>query len=132
MTLPNQQPRTTENQTTDESNPPLPVYNPYAEQSVYTQKAMSPCDTHGLTTHPGRGLGIAALAAAIGALLLSWIPVVNNLSVILGALGLLLATGSYLRASWAKGNKWWGVVSSVIAVTAMIIGVTLYPKWSVF
>lgn len=121
-----------ENQTTDESRPPRPAYNPYAEQGVYNQRALRPCDTHGITTHPGRGLGIAALAVAIVALLLSWIPLVNNLSVILGTIALLLAFGSLFQAGWAEGNRWWGIASCVIAVTAIFFGVTLYPLWSLW
>ncbi|WP_205163747.1 hypothetical protein [Arthrobacter roseus] len=99
---------------------------------MYNQRALRPCDTHGLTTHAGRGLGIAALVVALVALLLCWIPFVNNLSVILGAIAVLLAIGSLFQASWAKGNKWWGVLSFIIAVTAMIFGITLHPMWSAF
>lgn len=72
-------------------------------------------------TNAGKGLGIAALVIAIVALLLCWVPIVNNFAVFLGFVALILGVISLVIAAKRRGSKGMGIASSVIAIVAIVM-----------
>jgi hypothetical protein len=73
----------------------------------------------------GAGLAIASMVLGIVALLLSWIPIVNNLAAVLAVVGLGLGIPALLRARrgshGGKGLAITGLVTSVLAIALVIV-----------
>ena len=72
-------------------------------------------------TGAGKGLGIAALVVAIVALLLSWVPIINNFAAFLGFVSLALGIVSLVIAAKRHGGKGLGIAASVISVVAIVL-----------
>src|SRR6185312_12396464 len=72
-------------------------------------------------TTAGKGLGIAALVVAIVALLLCWVPIINNFAAFLGFVALVLGVISLVIAAKRNGSKGLGIASTVISVVAIVL-----------
>jgi hypothetical protein len=72
-------------------------------------------------SNAGRGLGVAALVIAIVALLLCWVPIVNNFAAFLGFVALVLGVFSVVIAAKRRGSKGMGIASSIIAIVAIVM-----------
>lgn len=72
-------------------------------------------------TSAGKGLGIAALVVAVVALLLCWVPIINNFAAFLGFAALVLGVVSLVIAAKRNGSKGLGIASAVIAVVAIVM-----------
>jgi hypothetical protein len=78
----------------------------------------------------GAGLAIASMVLGIIALLLSWVPIVNNLAAVLGVIGLGLGIPALLRARrgthGGKGVAITGLVTSAVAIALVIATQAFY------
>lgn len=72
-------------------------------------------------TTAGKGLGIAALIVAIVALLLCWVPIINNFAAFLGFVSLVLGVISLVIAAKRRGSKGLGIAATVISVVAIVM-----------
>lgn len=72
-------------------------------------------------SNAGKGLGVAALVIAIVALLLCWVPIVNNFAAFLGFVALILGVISLVVAAKRRGSKGMGIASSIIAIVAIVM-----------
>lgn len=72
-------------------------------------------------TSAGKGLGIAALVVAIVALVLCWVPIINNFAAFLGFVALVLGIISLVIAAKRNGSKGLGIASTIIAVVAIVL-----------
>jgi hypothetical protein len=78
----------------------------------------------------GAGLAIASMVLGIIALLLSWIPIINNLAAVLAVVGLGLGIPALLRARKGthegRGMAVAGLVTSVVAIVVVIATQAFY------
>jgi hypothetical protein len=72
-------------------------------------------------SNAGKGLGIAALIIAIVALLLCWVPIINNFAAFLGLVSLVLGVVSLVLAAKRNGTKGLGIASTVISIVAIVL-----------
>lgn len=72
-------------------------------------------------TTAGKGLGIAALIVAIVALLLCWVPIINNFAAFLGFVALVLGIISLVIAAKRRGSKGLGIASTIIAIISIVM-----------
>jgi hypothetical protein len=83
-------------------------------------------------TTKGAGLAIASMVLGIIALLLSWVPIVNNLAAILAVVGLGLGIPALIRArrgtAGGTGLAITGLVTSVLAIVIVIATQILFVK----
>jgi hypothetical protein len=83
-------------------------------------------------TKKGAGLAIASMVVGIIALLLSWIPVINNLAAILALVGLGLGIPALISArrgtAGGTGMAITGLVTSVLAIVLVIVTQLLFVK----
>jgi hypothetical protein len=83
-------------------------------------------------TKKGAGLAIASMVVGIIALLLSWIPIINNLAAILAVVGLGLGIPALIRArrgtAGGTGMAITGLVTSVLAIVLVIVTQLLFVK----
>lgn len=75
----------------------------------------------------GRGLAIAALVVSLVALLLSWVPIVNNLAAVLAVVGLGLAIGAIVGAV-RKGRPGKGMAIAAAAVSVVSVVVVVVTQ----
>ena len=80
----------------------------------------------------GAGLAIASMVLGIIALLLSWVPVINNLAAVLAVVGLGLGIPALLRArrgsAGGTGLAITGLVTSVVAIVLVIVTQVFYAS----
>ncbi|MGY1754667.1 DUF4190 domain-containing protein [Blastococcus sp. SYSU D01042] len=80
----------------------------------------------------GAGLAIASMVLGIIALLLSWIPIINNLAAVLAVVGLGLGIPAFLRARKGthegRGMAIAGLVTSVVALVVVIATQAFYSE----
>jgi hypothetical protein len=108
---------------------------PAPQQQPYGPPAYGP-PSYGPPAGPppkqGAGLAIASMVLGIIALLLSWIPIINNLAAILAVVGLGLGIPALIRARRGthngKGLAITGLVTSVIAIVLVILTQMLFVK----
>lgn len=78
----------------------------------------------------GSGLAIASMVLGIIALLLSWIPIVNNLAAVLAVVALGLGIPALLRArrgvAGGRGLAITGLVTSVVALVLVVVTQLLF------
>ena len=72
------------------------------------------------------GLAIAALVCGIIALLLSWIPVINFLSFILGLIAIVLGGVGIAKAKDGRGGKGLAIAGLVTGLLALLVGFLIY------
>ncbi|MGY1831833.1 DUF4190 domain-containing protein [Geodermatophilus sp. SYSU D01180] len=94
--------------------PYAPVQPPYAPQ----QK--------------GAGLAVASMVLGIIALLLSWVPIINNVAAVIAVVGLALGIPALLRARRGthrgKGLAITGLVTSVVAIAVVFATQAFYAS----
>jgi hypothetical protein len=94
--------------------PHAPVQPPYAPQKK------------------GAGLAVASMVLGIIALLLSWVPIVNNLAAVVAVVGLALGIPALLRARrgthGGKGMAVTGLVTSLVAIVVVIASQAFYAS----
>lgn len=80
----------------------------------------------------GAGLAIASLVLGIIALLLSWVPIINNLAAVLAVVGLGLGIPALLRARRGthegRGMSIAGLVTSALALVVVLATQALYTE----
>lgn len=80
----------------------------------------------------GAGLAIASLVLGIIALLLSWVPIINNLAAVLAVVGLGLGIPALLRARRGthegRGMSIAGLVTSALALVLVLATQALYTE----
>ena len=80
----------------------------------------------------GAGLAIASMVVGIIALLLSWIPIINNLAAVMAVVGLGLGIPALIRARrgthQGTGMAITGLVTSVLAIVLVILTQMLFVK----
>jgi hypothetical protein len=80
----------------------------------------------------GAGLAIASMVLGIIALLLSWVPIVNNVAAVIALVGLGLGIPALLRArrgtAGGKGLAITGLVTSVVAIVLVIVTQVFYAS----
>jgi Domain of unknown function (DUF4190) len=80
----------------------------------------------------GAGLAIASMVLGIIALLLSWVPVINNLAAVLAVVGLGLGIPALLRArrgtAGGKGMAIAGLITSAFALVLVIVTQVFYAS----
>lgn len=83
-------------------------------------------------TKKGAGLAIASMVLGIIALLLSWLPIINNLAAVLAVVGLGLGIPALIRArrgtSGGTGMAITGLVTSVLAIVLVVLTQMLFAK----
>jgi hypothetical protein len=103
------------------SHPPQAPYQPYA-----------PVPPYAAPPKKGAGLAIAAMVLGIIALLLSWVPIVNNLAAVLAVVGLALGIPALVFARrgthGGTGLAITGLVTSVLAIVLVIATQALYSS----
>lgn len=85
--------------------------------------------SYGQRPQPGtekRGLAIAALVLGILALLGSWIPFLNIVSIIMGIVGLILGIVAISKASKGQaGGRVMAMVGSALCVLAIVLSIVV-------
>ncbi|MGY2065306.1 DUF4190 domain-containing protein [Blastococcus sp. SYSU DS0619] len=80
----------------------------------------------------GNGLAIASMVLGIIALLLSWVPIINNVAAVVAVVGLALGIPALLRARrgthGGMGMAITGLVTSVLAVVVVIATQAFYSE----
>jgi hypothetical protein len=75
-------------------------------------------------TQKGSGLAVASMVLGIIALLLSWVPIINNLAAVIAVVGLGLGIPALIRArrrtAGGTGMAITGLVTSVLAIVVVI------------
>jgi hypothetical protein len=108
------------------SQPPQAPYQQYAPY-----QPVPPVPWHGQPPK-GSGLAIAAMVLGIIALLLSWLPIINNLAAVLALVGLGLGIPALLRARrgthGGKGLAITGLVTSVVALVLVVVTQMFFVK----
>lgn len=80
---------------------------------------------------PTSAAAIVGLVLGILAIVTSWIPIVNNLSFILGAIGLIFSiVGVIGTARGKKGGKGLAIAALVVNVLSLVIVLGLQSAWS--
>ena len=119
---------------------PYQPYDPSSAPPAYGQPAYGP--PTGPPTGPpaygpppttkGAGLAIASMVVGIIALLLSWIPIINNLAAVLAVVGLGLGIPALIRArrgtARGTGMAITGLVTSVLAIVLVIATQLLFVQ----
>ncbi|MGY1651874.1 DUF4190 domain-containing protein [Geodermatophilus sp. SYSU D01119] len=104
------------------SHPPqAPYQQPYA-----------PVQPPYVPQQKGAGLAVASMVLGIIALLLSWVPIINNVAAVVAVVGLALGIPALLRARRGthrgKGLAITGLVTSVIAIAVVIATQAFYAS----
>jgi hypothetical protein len=80
----------------------------------------------------GAGLAIASMVLGIIALLLSWVPIINNFAAVLAVVGLGLGVPAFLRARrgthGGTGMSITGLVTSIVAIVVVIATQAFYSE----
>jgi hypothetical protein len=80
----------------------------------------------------GAGLAIASMVLGIIALLLSWVPIINNVAAVLAVVGLGLGIPALLRARRGTHNGTGlaitGLVTSVLALVLVVVTQLIFVK----
>jgi len=80
----------------------------------------------------GAGLAVASMVLGIIALLLSWVPVINNVAAVLAVVALALGVPALLRARrgthGGQGLAITGLVTSVVAIVVVILTQAFYAS----
>ena len=99
----------------------------YPPQAPYQQYGPPP---YGPPPKQGAGLAIASMVLGIVALLLSWIPIINNVAAIVAVVGLGLGIPALIRARRGThsggGMAIAGLVTSVLAIVLVILTQMLF------
>ena len=72
------------------------------------------------------GFGTASLVLGIIAISTSFLPIINNMSFILGIIGAIMGIVSLIKKS-SKGKSLWGIVLCILAI---VITLNLQSSWS--
>ncbi|MGY1729974.1 DUF4190 domain-containing protein [Geodermatophilus sp. SYSU D01045] len=104
------------------SHPPqAPYQQPYA-----------PVQPPYVPQQKGAGLAVASMVLGIIALLLSWVPIVNNVAAVIAVVGLALGIPALLRARRGthrgKGLSIAGLVTSVVAIAVVFATQAFYAS----
>ncbi|MCZ2849156.1 DUF4190 domain-containing protein [Modestobacter sp. VKM Ac-2978] len=116
------------------SHPYEPSYAPSAGQPPYEVPPANYAPHGGQQPAPrkGSGLAIAALVLGIIALLLCWVPIINNFAAILAVVGLALGIPALISARRGKrtglGLSVAGVVLSVVALVGVLATQAFYSE----
>ena len=77
------------------------------------------------------GMPIAGLVLGILAAVSSWIPIVNNLSFMIGAIGLVFSiVGVVGTVRGTKGGKGLAIAALVVNVLSLVVVLGLQSAWS--
>lgn len=110
-------------------NPPAysdqPAYGPPPGQPPYDTPPTGYSDQGGEQPKPRKGSGLAIAALVVGAiaLLLCWVPIVNNFAAILAVVGLALGIPALISARRGKRTGSGLALASVIVSVLAIVGV---------
>jgi hypothetical protein len=106
------------------SHPPQAPYQQYGPPSYGPPSGPPP--------KQGAGLAIASMVLGIIALLLSWIPIINNVAAIIAIVGLGLGIPALVRARRGTHNGTGlaitGLVTSLLAIVLVIVTQLLFVK----
>lgn len=105
-------------------------YPPQAPPQQYGPPSYGP--PSGPPPKQGAGLAVASMVLGIVALLLSWIPIINNVAAIIAIVGLGLGIPALIRARRGThkgtGMSIAGLVTSVLAIVLVILTQMLFVK----
>ncbi|TQN44249.1 uncharacterized protein DUF4190 [Blastococcus colisei] len=105
-------------------------YPPQAPYQQYDPPSYGP--PSGPPPKRGAGLAIASMVLGIIALLLSWIPIINNVAAVIAVVGLGLGIPALIRARRGTHNGTGmaitGLVTSVLAIVLVILTQMLFVK----
>jgi Domain of unknown function (DUF4190) len=105
-------------------------YPPQTQYQQYGPPSYGP--PAGPPPRQGAGLAIASMVLGIIALLLSWIPIINNVAAIIAVVGLGLGIPALIRARRGthngSGMAITGLVTSVLAIVLVILTQMLFVK----
>jgi hypothetical protein len=105
-------------------------YPPQTEYQQYGPPSYGP--PAGPPPKQGAGLAIASMVLGIIALLLCWIPIINNVAAIIAVVGLGLGIPALIRARrgthGGTGMAITGLVTSVLAIVLVIVTQMLFVK----
>jgi hypothetical protein len=105
-------------------------YPPQTQYQQYGPPSYGP--PAGPPPKQGAGLAIASMVLGIIALLLSWIPIINNVAAIIAVVGLGLGIPALIRARRGthsgSGMAITGLVTSVLAIVLVILTQMLFVK----
>ena len=80
---------------------------------------------------PTSSAAIVGLVLGILAIVTSWIPIVNNLSFILGVIGLIFSiVGVVGTARGKKGGKGLAIAALVVNVLSLVVVLGMQSAWS--
>lgn len=83
------------------------------------------------TNKPTSAAAIVGLVLGILAIVTSWIPIVNNLSFMIGAVGLVFSVvGVVGTVRGTKGGKGLAIAALVVNVLSLVIVLGLQSSWS--
>lgn len=83
------------------------------------------------TNKPTSTAAIVGLVLGILAVVTSWIPIVNNLSFMIGAIGLVFSiVGVVGTVRGTKGGKGLAIAALVVNVLSLVIVLGLQSAWS--
>ncbi|MBE5023552.1 hypothetical protein INF26_01620 [Olsenella sp. DSM 107455] len=83
------------------------------------------------TNKPTSTAAIVGLVLGILAIVTSWIPIVNNLSFMIGAIGLVFSiVGVIGTVRGTKGGKGLAIAALVVNVLSLVIVLGLQSAWS--
>lgn len=83
------------------------------------------------TNKPTSTAAIVGLVLGILAIVTSWIPIVNNLSFMIGAIGLVFSiVGMVGTVRGTKGGKGLAIAALVVNVLSLVIVLGLQSAWS--
>lgn len=83
------------------------------------------------TNKPTSAAAIVGLVLGILAIVTSWIPIVNNLSFMIGAIGLVFSiVGVVGTVRGTKGGKGLAIAALVVNVLSLVIVLGLQSAWS--
>lgn len=83
------------------------------------------------TNKPTSTAAIVGLVLGILAIVTSWIPIVNNLSFMIGAIGLVFSiVGVVGTVRGTKGGKGLAIAALVVNVLSLVIVLGLQSAWS--
>jgi len=106
------------------SHPQPPQYQQYEPPAYYPHAAAPP--------KKGAGLAITSMVLGIIALLLSWVPIINNLAAVLAVVGLGLGIPALVLARrgthGGMGLAITGLVTSLLAIVLVIVTQLLFVK----
>lgn len=80
---------------------------------------------------PTSAAAIIGLVLGILAIVTSWIPIVNNLSFIIGAIGLVFSIVAVVGTSRGKkGGKGLAIAALVVNILSLVVVLGLQSAWS--